>query len=182
MNWLVCYQEFVDTWGRGIGAGGYVTLLAKYNWYIYQSVYRYPHGIFWGLMAHYGAVGLFLFGWLSLRVFRMGRELVAWTRGSQLEVLAWTMPATLLGYAAWSFVEFEYNEKPFWEFLALYTALYLVVGRMVAAGTPLPALPDKALSMERIRAVLSKLAPTPRKGGPLAPLDAKDPSQSNYQF
>jgi len=141
MNWQTCVRMFRDTYGIGIGAGGYVTLLEDYSWYIYNSVYRYPHGIFWGLLAHYGVVGLLLFGWLAVTVFVMARRLVAWTRDSLLNVVAWTMPATMLGYAAWSFVEFEYNEKPFWEFLSLYTALYLIVRKAVQEGTPLPALP-----------------------------------------
>ena len=46
----------------------------------------------------------------------------------------------MLGYAAWSFVEFSLTEKPFWEFLSLYTALYLIVGRLVAEGKSIPPL------------------------------------------
>ena len=49
------------------------------------------------------------------------------------------MPAAMLGYAAWSFVEFTINEKPFWEFLALYTALYLIVKKAKESGEPLPS-------------------------------------------
>jgi O-antigen ligase len=139
-NWQVCVQVFVDTYGRGAGAGGYTVLLERYNWFIYNSDYDYPHGIFWGLLAHYGVVGLALFGWLIKRVYSMGRELVGWTRGSMLEVFAWTMPATMLGYFAWSFVEFEFKEKPFWEFLSLYTALYLMVRYAKQHGHPLPEL------------------------------------------
>ncbi len=142
MNWQVCLRMFHDTWGLGIGAGGYVTRLQDYSWYLYQSVYRYPHGIAWGLLAHYGVAGILLFGWLAVTVLVMARRLANWTRDSLLHVVAWTMPATMLGYAAWSFVEFEYNEKPFWEFLSLYTALYLVVREAVRTGTPLPAAPE----------------------------------------
>ena len=144
-NWQVCVQMFLDTWGRGVGAGGYLALLERYNWFIYNSDYHYPHGIFWGLLAHHGVVGLGIFTWIAATILRMGRELTRWTRGSALEVFAWTMPATMIGYAAWSFVEFEYNEKPFWEFLALFTALYLMVKRARDAGVPLPALPGTHL-------------------------------------
>jgi O-antigen ligase len=141
-NWQVCVQVFLDTYGRGAGAGGYTTLLEHYNWFIYNSDYDYPHGIFWGLLAHYGVIGLAIFSWLIAVVFRMGRRLVKWTRGSLLEVFAWTMPATMLGYFAWSFVEFEFKEKPFWEFLSLYTALYLIVRYAREQGQPLPQLDD----------------------------------------
>ena len=48
------------------------------------------------------------------------------------------MPAAMLGYAAWSFVEFSLTEKPFWEFLSLYTALYLIVGRLNREGKTIP--------------------------------------------
>jgi O-antigen ligase len=139
LNWLVCIQMFGDTWGRGIGAGGYTTLLPIYNNYVATSLYDYPHGIFWELIAHYGVVGLGLAGWLVVQVVRMTAKLVRWTRGTEAEVFAWTMPAAMLGYAAWSFVEFTINDKPFWEWLSLYTALYLIVKRHQEEGRPLPA-------------------------------------------
>lgn len=62
-----------------------------------------------------------------VRVVSMAKHLIAAPRGTKAEVLAWTMPAALLGYFAWSWVEFTLTEKPFWEFLALYTALYFIV-------------------------------------------------------
>jgi len=139
LNWLTCVQMFQDSWGLGIGAGGYEDLLPEYNNYVAQSLYTYPHGILWELMAHYGVVGLGLFGWLLASIVAMARKLIVWTKGSEAEVFAWTMPAAMLGYFAWSFVEFTLTEKPFWEFLALYTALYLIVGRMKEEGKALPA-------------------------------------------
>ena len=140
-NWMVCLQMFADTWGRGIGPGGYPELVAEYNWRIYDSIHKYPHGIFWGVTAHYGVVGLGLGAWLVVAVFKMSRDLVRWTKGTAVEVFAWTMPATMLGYALWSFVEFNFDDKPFWEFLALFTALYLFVRRARAAEEALPELP-----------------------------------------
>jgi len=139
-NWQVCVQVFLDTWGRGAGAGGYMVLLERYNWFIYNSDYNYPHGIFWGLLAHYGVVGLAIFGWIISSVARMVRQLATWTKGTSLEIFAWTIPATMVGYLAWSFVEFEFKEKPFWEFLSLYTALYLMVRAAKQSGRPLPEI------------------------------------------
>jgi len=69
----------------------------------------------------------------------MARELIMMTRGTEAEVFAWTMPAAMVGYFAWSWVEFTLSEKPMWEFLALYTALYLIVLRLVDEGRALPA-------------------------------------------
>lgn len=138
LNWQVCLELFADTWGRGIGASGYEVVLPTYNNYIAQSLYDYPHGIFWEVSAHYGLIGLLLVGWLVLQVIRMVQDCVVSSRGTQAEVFAWTMPAAMLGYAAWSFVEFTVNEKPFWEFLALYTALYIIVKRAKVSGQPLP--------------------------------------------
>jgi hypothetical protein len=128
-NWLVCMQMFGETWGRGVGPGGYAELLQHYNWRIYDSIHRYPHGIAWGLAAHYGVIGLACAGWLLARVVGMGRDLVKWTKGTPLEILAWTMPATMLGYILWSFVEFNFDDKPFWEFLAVFTAFWLAKSR-----------------------------------------------------
>ena len=69
------------------------------------------------------------------------------SKGTEAEVFAWTMPAAMLGYAAWSFVEFSLTEKPFWEFLSLYTALYLIVSRLKAEGQTIPPL---SASMPRL--------------------------------
>ena len=104
-------------------------MIADYDWKIYSSIHRYPHGILWGLLAHYGAIGVFLFGVIVVRVKRMASETVSMAKGTRLEGLAWSMPATMLGYFAWSFIEFNFDDKPFWEFLALYTALYLILKR-----------------------------------------------------
>jgi O-antigen ligase len=138
LNWLTCVQMFVDTGGLGIGAGGYEDLLPTYNNYVAQSLYTYPHGIPWEILAHYGLVGIGLFGWLLVSIGRMAMELIRLARGTEAEVFAWTMPAAMLGYFAWSWVEFTLTEKPLWEFLALYTALYLIVRRRAEAGEALP--------------------------------------------
>jgi len=139
LNWQVCLELFRDTWGLGIGVSGYEEILPTYNNYIAQSLYDYPHGIFWEIIAHYGLIGLIIVAWMVVAVLRMVQDCVRLSRGTQAEVFAWTMPAAMLGYVAWSFVEFTVNEKPFWEFLALYTAMYLIVKRAHAAGASLPA-------------------------------------------
>lgn len=134
LNWEACLEMFRDTYGRGIGAGGYEKLLPEYNNYLAQSLYDYPHGIFWDVLVHYGVVGVGLVLWLVWVVGRMSLWLVRETRGTEAEVFAWTMPATILGYGAWSWVEFTFDEKPFWEFLALFTALYGIVAAAASRG------------------------------------------------
>jgi hypothetical protein len=69
----------------------------------------------------------------------MAFDLGRMAKGTEAEVFAWTMPAAMLGYFAWSFVEFTLTEKPFWEFLSLYTALYLIVKRLHDDGERIPA-------------------------------------------
>ena len=128
-NWLVCWQILIDSWGVGIGAGGYEQVLGSYDQWLYESQYRYPHGIFWGAMAHYGVVGLFLFTAFSVTVARMGLQAARQLRGRDESVLAWAMWATMAGYFVWSFVEFSYDDKPFWEFLALFSALWVISGK-----------------------------------------------------
>ena len=121
------------------GPGGYIDNLQKYSDWLYHSVYRYPHGIFWGEMAHGGVVGILLFVALILVITWMAIQTVRDCRGTQAEVLAWAMPASMAGYFAWSFVEFSLDEKPFWEWLAVYTALHLAARRAKEpGGTPIP--------------------------------------------
>ena len=136
-NWVACLEMFQETRGLGIGAGGYAQVIADYDWRIYDSIYRYPHGIPWGIIAHYGVVGVVCALWVLWAIAGMALRLVRWTRGTSFEPFAWAMPATIFAYFAWSVVEFNFDDKPFWEFLALYTALYLVVKRRVEAGDPL---------------------------------------------
>ncbi len=139
-NWIVCMKMARDTWGIGVGAGGYQELVADYDWKIYDSIHRYPHGIFWGVLGHYGVIGVACFAALIRGVFRMNREMVEVTRGTRAEVFTWAFPAVMFGYFAWSFVEFNFDDKPFWEFLALYTALYLISQRVRAGELTLPPL------------------------------------------
>ncbi|MCB9792427.1 MAG: O-antigen ligase family protein [Alphaproteobacteria bacterium] len=134
-NWQACLEMFRDSGGLGIGAGGYTTLLPQYNYLLSQSLYDYPHGIPWEIIAHYGVVGILLVSWLVWTVARMSLRTIRAARGHPAEVLAWAMPAAMVGYAAWSFVEFSFSEKPFWEFLAVYSALDAALLRERAAAT-----------------------------------------------
>ena len=136
-NWIACLEMFQETRGLGIGAGGYAQVIADYDWRIYDSIYRYPHGIPWGIIAHYGVVGVICALWVLVAIAKMALQLIHWTKGSSFEPFAWAMPATIFAYFSWSIVEFNFDDKPFWEFLALYTALYLIVKRRVEAGEPL---------------------------------------------
>lgn len=145
MNWAVCIAMFTDTYGLGIGPGGYIQQLQHYNMWLYESVYRYPHGIFWGELAHGGVVGVILLFALVASVAAMARDTIRYARGTEAEPLAWAMPAAMAGYFSWSFVEFSLDEKPVWEWLALYTALHLVVKR--AAQGRGPAVPRWQMSI-----------------------------------
>lgn len=129
LNWAACMGMFSDTWGLGIGPGGYIDQLQHYSDWLYHSVYRYPHGIFWGEVAHHGVIGVALLIGFVVTITWMVRDTIRNTKGTEAEVLAWSMPASMAGYFAWSFVEFNFNEKPFWEWLALYTAFYFVAKR-----------------------------------------------------
>ena len=126
-NWAVCWQMFLDTFGLGI-SGGYEVLLPRYDSWLSDSQYTYPHGIFWGLLAHYGVVGIAVFTWFLFRVAQMTRDALRSLDRDQ-GLVAWAMLASMIGYLAWSFFEFSYQEKPFWEFLALFTALCAIGSR-----------------------------------------------------
>jgi O-antigen ligase len=138
-NWSACMGMFQDSFGLGIGPGGYIDHLALYSDWLYNSVYRYPHGIFWGEMAHTGIVGIVMLGALVVVITRMAMQTIADTRGTEAELMAWAMPASMAGYFAWSFVEFSIDEKPFWEWLALFTALHLIARKARVSGPPIPA-------------------------------------------
>jgi O-antigen ligase len=128
-NWWACWEMARDSLGLGIGAGGYDVELARHNAKLASTIYDYPHGIAWGILAHEGIVGLVLFAWLVAAIARMAIRTARRARGTSMEVVAWTMPAAMAGYLAWSFVEFSLWDKPFWEWAALTTALAAIVER-----------------------------------------------------
>jgi O-antigen ligase len=130
-NWWACWEMARDSLGLGIGAGGYRVELARHNAKLASTIYDYPHGIGWGVLAHEGIVGVFLFAWLVIAIARMAIVSARRAAGTEAEVLAWTMPAAMAGYFAWSFVEFSLWDKPFWEWAALTTALAAVVERRI---------------------------------------------------
>ncbi len=122
-NWQVCYDMMVETLGLGIGAGGYETLLPVFNDRLSLSMYAYPHGVFWDVMAHYGVPGLLLWGtlcWLIVRHYRRARSAV---RGTRIELWLTGMMAGVVGYWAHSLVEFHLEDKPYWTFLGLFLGL-----------------------------------------------------------
>ena len=80
--------------------------------------------VFWGMMAHFGVLGLLLYGWFLAVVARMMSQTLRWTRGTDHHAVIWGMVAAIIGYWIWSFVEFSFDEKPFWEFLALLTVCW----------------------------------------------------------
>lgn len=128
-NWEACTGMFLDSSGLGIGLGGYSSVLAAYNPWLAQSIYDYPHGVFWQVGAHLGLLGLVLLGWLVLRVVRMQLRSAREAPSSRMRALVLVMSGTLAGYAGWTFFEFTLLEKPFFEFLALSTALALQMRR-----------------------------------------------------
>ncbi len=133
-NWWASYEMARDSLGLGIGAGGYDVELAHHNAKLAATIYDYPHGIAWGILAHQGFVGLFLFSWLAVSIARMSIQAARSAKGTEAEVLAWTMPAAMAGYLAWSFVEFSLWDKPFWEWAALATALAAIIRRGVPSN------------------------------------------------
>lgn len=128
-NWQACGAMAVATYGRGIGAGGYDKLLARIDPELAESQYAYPHGIFWEILAHYGLFGVLLATAFVGYVVQLGMQTIRSSRDPADRTLVAAMLATILGYMAWSFFEFSISDKPFWEYLGLYTALCLAMGR-----------------------------------------------------
>ena len=141
-NWHVCYQMLVESFGLGIGAGGYETLVSMFNDRLTLSFYAYPHGVFWDVMAHFGLVGLTLLVVLWWTIGRSYREAVAAVRGTTVELWLIGMFAGWLGYWTHSFVEFHLEDKPYWTFLGIFFGL-------IIAAKALAADPEKLAQYRR---------------------------------
>ena len=129
-NWAVCYEMFVETFGMGIGAGGYAALVAEFNERLNLSIYAYPHGVFWDVMAHFGFLGLVFWGgflWAVIRAFRRARQRV---KGTVVELWLIGMFAGALGYWCHSCVEFHLEDKPYWAFLGIFIGLIVATEKM----------------------------------------------------
>ena len=129
-NWQVCYDMAVESLGLGIGAGGYETLLPMFNERLALSLYAYPHGVLWDVMAHYWVPGLLLWGalgWLVVRHYRQARAAV---RGTRVELWLIGMMAGIVGYWAHSLVEFHLEDKPYWTFLGIFLGLVVAARKL----------------------------------------------------
>lgn len=129
-NWQVCWEMVTNTLGIGIGAGGYETLVPKYNDRLSLSQYVYPHGIVWDVMAHYGLVGLVLLGALGWKLMARTRRAMHAVRDTRVELWLIGMGAGVVGYWAHALVEFRLEDKPFWGFLGLLLGLIVAAERL----------------------------------------------------
>ena len=131
-NWDACYRMCVESWGLGIGAGGYLAMLPRFNERLMLSDSVYPHGIMWDVMAHYGVVGLGLMTAAILTLARALRDAIRAVRGTVVEYWLIGMAAGLVGYGAHSLVEFHLIDKPFWAFLGVALGLTMAAKRMAS--------------------------------------------------
>ena len=126
-NWAACVGMFTETFGLGIGTGGYTTVLPRFNERLLLSDSAYPHGIGWEVLAHWGAVGLGLLVTIGIVVAKRYHAAVKAVRGTQLEFWLIGMAAAVVGYWAHSLVEFHLIDKPFWAFFGVSLALLVAV-------------------------------------------------------
>ncbi len=160
-NWEACLIMFRDSFGMGIGTGGYEVWLAQINAKLAESTNKYPHGIIWSLMAHHGIFGI---GFFILMCTRTGVSFVsAWrkVRGTELEVLLLGTSAAVIGYHAHALIEFEMHDKPFWEFFGLFWALILLCEEKASQPEALEALRMKGGLVGTVPAQ-SIVSPPPR--------------------
>jgi len=143
-NWAVCYQMFIESFGLGIGAGGYERLVSTFDERLNLSLYAYPHGVFWDVMAHYGVVGLTLWGGFIVFVIRAYRRAKARVKGTVVELWLIGMFAGALGYWTHSFVEFHLEDKPIWTFLGIFLGLIAATETMSPEAKHRYARPEPA--------------------------------------
>jgi hypothetical protein len=82
--------------------------------------------------------------WVVVVIVRMTVQMVRWLQGKPEQMLVLAMFGTMIGYFSWSFFEFLYDEKPFWEFLGLYTVLWTIARNEAQAAEAAAAPPPKA--------------------------------------
>ena len=140
-NWDACVRMFTDTFGVGIGAGGYLEWLPRYNERLLLSDSAYPHGIGWEVIAHWGAIGLGLLMAIGITVGRVYVRTLRKVRGTVLEMWLIGMAAGVVGYWAHSLVEFHLIDKPFWAFFGVCMALLVAATRIA----------DDPVALERYR-------------------------------
>ena len=123
-NWAVCWQMLWDTHADS-GSGAVTRSFSRTTT---GGCIRVNIAIrmafFWGLMAHFGVVGLLLYGWFLAAVARMFQQTLHDTRDRGEHAIVWGMAAAIGWVLGLEFVEFSFDEKPFWEFLALLTVCW----------------------------------------------------------
>jgi len=129
-NWHCCIQMFTETFGVGIGAGGYLDWLPRFNERLLLSDSAYPHGIGWEVLAHWGFVGFALLMAIGLAVGRRYVRAVRAVRGTKVEFWLIGMAAGVVGYWAHSLVEFHLIDKPFWAFFGVSLGLLVAAEKL----------------------------------------------------
>ena len=129
-NWAACMQMFVETFGVGIGAGGYLEWLPRFNERLLLSDSAYPHGIGWEVLAHWGIVGFTLMMAIGVNVGRRYARVLRAVRGTTIEFWLIGMAAGVVGYWAHSLVEFHLIDKPFWAFFGVSLGLLLAAEKL----------------------------------------------------
>jgi len=131
-NWSACIQMFTETFGVGIGAGGYLDWLPRFNERLLLSDSAYPHGIGWEVLAHFGFIGIVLLIGIGVAVARHYVRVLRAVRGTTVEFWLIGMAAAVVGYWAHSLVEFHLIDKPFWAFFGVCLGLLVAAERLAA--------------------------------------------------
>lgn len=155
-NWQVCYEMLIESLGLGVGAGSYEILVPAFNDRLSLSMYAYPHGVLWDVMAHYGLIGLLIWGALCVLLVRHYRQARTAVAGTRVELWLIGMMAGVVGYWAHSLVEFHLEDKPYWTFLGVFLGL-------IVAAKKLGNDPEE---LERYRRDDSS---APKRAGPVSP-------------
>jgi hypothetical protein len=129
-NWDACMRMFTETFGMGIGAGGYLEWLPRFNERLLLSDSAYPHGIGWEVMAHWGAIGMGLLLAIGITIGKFYVRTLRRVRGTVLEMWLIGMAAGVIGYWAHSLVEFHLIDKPFWAFFGVSLALLVAASKV----------------------------------------------------
>lgn len=112
--WSKGFSAFWDSYGLGIGAGGFPKLI---------DPIPVAHSFYLSIPIELGIIGLFLFSLILFLKLRMVIKSIPKINDINLKYISYSLIGALISIFVYVFIDMDYTYYPFWLFLGLTTSV-----------------------------------------------------------